>query len=244
MSDEPTPPPDVDDNAGPRWALIVISVLVVVGAAIAAFALFGSDDDDSSTATTQPAETTAVTETTTAATAPETTEAPEATTAPETTEAPATTETPSGLEFTIDDIDDGETIPVEFTCDGDDTPPLVSIESSPEGTLQLAFVVDDPDAPGDDPFVHWVVYDIPGNTTEFTDAEEELTYGVNDAQVEGWTGPCPPPGDGPHEYVFTLFALDEELELEPGLDGRDLADAIADATIAETEITATYERAG
>ena len=119
---------------------------------------------------------------------------------------------------------------------------VVTVESSPAGTLQLAFVVDDPDAPTDEPFVHWVVYSIPGDATEFTDAEDGITYGVNDADVEGWVGPCPP--DGEHEYVFTMFALDQTLELDAGLDGRELVEMIADATIAEVAITATYERAG
>ncbi len=237
-------PPGADRDTGPRWALIIVSVLVVVGAAIAAFALFGSDDDDSAASTTSVASTSVAPTTVPATTAVPTTEAPTTTDAPATTEAPTTTAAPSGLDFTIEDIADGETIPVEFTCDGDNTPPLVTVESSPEGTLEMAFLVDDPDAPTDDPFVHWVVYGIPGNTAEFTDAEDGLTYGVNDAGVEGWVGPCPPPGDGPHEYVFTLADLDQELGLDPGLDGRELADAIADATIADAEIMASYERAG
>ena len=227
-----------DDSGGPRWALIIISVLVVAGAGIAALALFGGSDDDETTSSTA-APTTSVAPATTAV---PTTEAPATTASPATTDAPTTTAAPSTLEFTIEDIEDGGTIPTEFTCDGDNAPVLVTVESTPEGTVQLAFIVDDPDAPTDEPFVHWVVYGIPADTTEFTDAEDGLTYGENDAGVEGWIGPCPP--DGEHEYVFTLFALDQDLALEPGLDGRALADAIADATIAEADITATYELAG
>ena len=231
--------PELDNDSGPRWTLIVVSVLVVVGAAIAAFAFFGSDDDDAST-TSDPTDTTPATTTTAGepTTAP-TTEAP-ATSA--TTTATPTTEPDATLEFTIENIDDGGRIPIEFTCDGDNTPVVVTVESSPAGTLELAFVVDDPDAPTDEPFVHWVVYSIPGDATEFTDAEDGITYGVNDADVEGWVGPCPP--DGEHEYVFTMFALDQTLELDAGLDGRELVEMIADATIAEVAITATYERAG
>lgn len=241
--------PEVDDSSGPRWALIIVSVLVVVGAAVAAFALFGGDDDDDAAATTTTASvapTTAPPTTGPATTAAPTTTPAETTTPP--TSAPATTAAPptgppSTLEFSIDGIDDGGEIPVEFTCDGDEIPPVVTVESSPEGTLQLAFVVDDPDAPTEEPFVHWVVYGIPGNTSSFTDGEEALLYGVNDAGNEGWTGPCPPEGEE-HEYDFTLFALNRPLELEPGLDGRELEDAIEDATIAETDVSATYRRAG
>lgn len=146
--------------------------------------------------------------------------------------------------FTIDDIDDEGTIPVAFTCDGDNDPPIVTIESVPAGVAQFAMVVDDPDAPGVDPFVHWVVYGIPADTNEFTDAEDNLIYGMTDAGVVGWFGPCPPPGDGPHEYVCTLFGLGQELALEPDLDGRDLREAIQNDIVAETKITASYERAG
>mgnify|MGYP001825426135 CR=1 FL=1 len=242
MSDTGQQPTDDDGGGGPRWALIIVSLLVVVGAGIAALALFGGSDDDETTTSTAAPTTSGAPDTTAATTteAPATTAAP--TTAPATTEAPTTTAAPSTLEFTIEDIDDGGTIPTEFTCDGDNTPILVTIESSPEGTVELAFIVDDPDAPTDEPFVHWAVYGIPGNTSEFTDAEDALTYGENDAGVEGWIGPCPP--DGAHEYVFTLFALDQPLGLEAGLDGRELAEAITDATIADATITATFERPG
>ena len=225
-----------NEAGGPRWALIIVILLVVVGAGIVALVLFGGDDDEDTSSTVAPTTTGAVD-----TTAPPTSGAPTTAAAPTTTPA-TTTPDSSPLAFTIQDIDDGGSIPTEYTCDGDNTALVVTVESSPEGTLELAFVVDDPDAPSDDPFVHWLVYGIPGDASEFTDAEDDLTYGVNDADVEGWIGPCPP--DGEHEYVFTMFALDQRLGLESGLDGRELADAIADATITETEITATYERAG
>ena len=102
----------------------------------------------------------------------------------------------------------------------------------------------DPDAPTADPFVHWVVYNIPGDTTEFTDAEDRLTYGATDAGVVGWFGPCPPPDDGAHEYVFTLFGLGQELTLEPGLDGQALRAAIEGSIVGEATMSASYARAG
>ncbi len=249
MSDTTEPS---SNASGPRWVVIVGSVLVVVVAAVAAFVVFsGDDDDDDTTTTTTIASETTTPDTTAAPTteAPTTTESPATTEAPTTTEPPATTEAPTttvapvDLEFTMADIDDGGQVPVEFSCDGENTPPIVTIVARPEGTAELAFIVDDPDAPTDDPFVHWVVYGIPGDTAEFTDGEDGLTYGVNDANLEEWFGPCPPPGDGPHEYVFTLFALDQKLVLDAGLDGRELAEAIAGAVIAEAEVTASYERA-
>ncbi len=246
-------------SGGTRWWLIAVIVLLVGGAVLLAFLLFSTDDgsDSSDTtlasttsvdaSTTLPPETTAAPETTQA---PETTAAPETTTAPETTQAPETTTTPettqtpqTELDFTVVGIDDGGSVPIEFTCDGANTPPIVNIETIPDGTHQFAMIVDDPDAPGADPFVHWVVYAIPEGTAQITDGVAEFTYGMNDVGVSEWFGPCPPPGDGPHRYIFTLYALDAALDLGPDLDGRALFTAIEGSIITDTTITATYERA-
>jgi Raf kinase inhibitor-like YbhB/YbcL family protein len=112
----------------------------------------------------------------------------------------------------------------------------------PEGTQQLALIMDDADAPTPDPFVHWVVYGIAGDATEITDGNDEFTYGLNDTGTADWFGPCPPPGDGPHGYVFTLYALDAVIELPEDLDGRDLFTAIEPEVTLEAEVSATYER--
>ena len=246
MSNTPTPGPE-SSGATSRSVILVAVLAAVAVAAVVVFVLVdGGGDDEDTSDTTVPAETTVAPSTTAPATTapgtttPATTAAP-ATTAPPATTTPATTG-PTELEFAIADIDDGGTIPTEFTCDGDNDAPVVTVESTPAGTVQLALIVDDPDAPTPDPFVHWVVYGLPADVTEITDGDDAATYGVNDVPTEEWFGPCPPDGDGPHGYEFTLFALDDELELEPGLDGRDVEEAIADVTITDTVLTATYER--
>ena len=230
-------PMNADESSTSRLWVIGVAALLIAAAVVAAILLFGDDDDDGGEATG----------TTVGSTQPgvDTTDVLPAPGAPPATDSSAaTTETAAAeLAFTIEDIEDGGTIPVEFTCDGDEESPVVTIESIPEGVLQLAFVVDDPDAPTEDPFVHWLVYDIPGNTHEIVDGSDDFTYGLNDAGTAEWAGPCPPSGDGAHEYVFTLFGLDAELELDPDLDGREVADAIADSVVVETAITASYERA-
>jgi Raf kinase inhibitor-like YbhB/YbcL family protein len=235
-SGEPT-----QDTSGPNWGMIAVIVVVIAIAVGGAVLLFGNDDDaDTESSTTAAAETSAP--------AAATTEAPETTSPtteePATTAAPATTESaPVLLEYSIGDIEDGGTIPVAFTCDGENAPPIVTITNVPEGVLQLAMVVDDPDAPTVDPFVHWLVYNIPGNSSGFSDEDSELAYGVNDAGLDGWFGPCPPQGDGPHEYAFVVYGLNQQLELAPGLDGRALAEAIEPSVVAQGIITASYERA-
>ena len=256
MSDSSTPSPDQSGGTS-RGVIAVAALAAIAVVAVIVFVVVGGDDDETAE-TTVPAETTVLPSTTApvttvpATTVPATTvpatvppTAPPTTvppTAPPTTVPPTTV--PAELGFTIADIDDGGTIPTEFTCDGDDTPPVITVESVPGGTAQLALIVDDPDAPTPDPFVHWLVYGIPADATEITDGNGAFTYGANDFANEAWSGPCPPEGDGPHGYEFTLYALDSELGLEPGLDGRQVEEAIAGSTIAEELITATYERAG
>jgi Raf kinase inhibitor-like YbhB/YbcL family protein len=250
-------------GSGSRWGLVAAIVLALAGAVLLAIVLFSDDGSESSdttlpdttveVTTTVPTETT-VPETTQPqdTTIPETTQPPETTspqtTAPETTApvttTPETTEPPlTDLEFSVQNIEDGGTIPIEYSgCDGDNTPPILNIDSVPGGTRQFAVIVDDPDAPQADPFVHWVVYGIPEGTASITDGVGEFTYGTNDVGTQAWFGPCPPEGDGPHRYVFTLYALDEALSLDLDLDGRALFTAIENSVITEATITATYER--
>lgn len=236
------------NRSRPNWGLIVLIVVVIGGAIVAGIVLLSDDDSSESPSSTTSIQSTVpststASDTTAVTTAP--TDAPVTTTAPVTTDAPTTTAPDvAELTFSMQDISDGGAIPVEFTCDSDDeAAPTVTIEVVPDGVLQFAMIVDDPDAPTTDPFVHWVVYGISGASGGFSDGDPALTYGVNDAGTDEWFGPCPPEGDGPHDYVFTLYGLDQELTLEPGLDARQLSDAIGDSIVAEGVVTASYERA-
>lgn len=113
----------------------------------------------------------------------------------------------------------GGAIPKRHTCDGDDTSPSLSWSGIPEGARSLALLVDDPDAP--DPkapkmtWVHWVLYNMPANTTELPESIDiealpgNTRAGKNDWQRAEYGGPCPPIGR--HRYFFKLFALDVEL---------------------------------
>ena len=55
---------------------------------------------------------------------------------------------------------DGNTIPIQFTCDGNDAPPPLLVSDPPEGTKSYAVIMDDPDAPNG-LFTHWMAYDVP-----------------------------------------------------------------------------------
>jgi Raf kinase inhibitor-like YbhB/YbcL family protein len=164
------------------------------------------------------------------------------TTAPETT-APPTTQPVAAVAFTVDGVTGGASVPIEFTCDGANETPAVTIEGVPSNVAELVLIVDDPDAPTASPFVHWVVYGIGADTATITDGDPLLTYGVTDVGIEEWFGPCPPTGDGLHTYRWKLFGLSTVLGLEPGLAGPAVEAAIAEAVVSEALLIASYERA-
>src|SRR4029450_444386 len=66
--------------------------------------------------------------------------------------------------------------------------------------------------------------------------------GRNDFGTAGYRGPCPPPGHGPHRYVFRLYALDPNLELDPGGGKPELERAIEGHVLRRAELIGPYER--
>jgi Raf kinase inhibitor-like YbhB/YbcL family protein len=103
---------------------------------------------------------------------------------------------------------DGADIPLRHTCDGDDRSPRLAWSDPPAGTQSFALIVDDPDAPGGT-FTHWVLYNIPAEAREIGQGGSAGTAGTNGFGRTRYSGPCPPPGDSPHRYRFTLYALDQ-----------------------------------
>jgi Raf kinase inhibitor-like YbhB/YbcL family protein len=100
--------------------------------------------------------------------------------------------------------------------------------------------VHDPDAPLVDGFTHWVVYGIPGDATGLSEGAEDVTQGVHSMGDPGYMGPAPPPNHGSHHYYFWVYALDEDIPLEPGLDRRALLDKIEDHVIEQARLVGTF----
>ncbi|HEY6898489.1 MAG TPA: YbhB/YbcL family Raf kinase inhibitor-like protein, partial [Rhodocyclaceae bacterium] len=103
-----------------------------------------------------------------------------------------------------------------FGCTGGNVSPALSWKNLPAGTQSLALTVYDPDAPTGSGWWHWVVYDIPASVSELPGGignsdKPQLPggglQGRTDFGKPGWGGPCPPKGDKPHRYTFTLHAL-------------------------------------
>jgi Raf kinase inhibitor-like YbhB/YbcL family protein len=145
----------------------------------------------------------------------------------------------------------GQPIPREYTADGRDISPPLSWSEAPAGTKEWALIVDDPDAPRAEPWVHWVIYGIPAKfqalpqdmpKTERVVVPVGCIQGVNSWGRIGYSGPEPPRGHGVHHYHFKLYALDADLGLSPKLDKKKLLAAMKGHVLAEGELVGTYER--
>lgn len=148
-------------------------------------------------------------------------------------------------------FDDGGPIPPRHTGDGEDVSPALAWSGISPETQELALVVDDPDAPRSEPWVHWLVYAIPTDVTGLAEGAGSrgggalppgAQQGMNDFGAIGYGGPAPPRGHGVHRYRFTLYALDVRLEAPDGLDKPALLAAMEGHILAQGELMGTYER--
>jgi Raf kinase inhibitor-like YbhB/YbcL family protein len=145
----------------------------------------------------------------------------------------------------------GEVIPPGYTADGPDASPPLEWSSLPPGTVELALICDDPDAPRAEPWVHWVVYAIPAVSAGFLegvpkkptlDDPEGTKQGVNDFGRVGYGGPAPPRGHGVHRYHFRLYALDRATGLPARATKAQLVAAMKGHILDEGLLLGTYSR--
>jgi len=120
-----------------------------------------------------------------------------------------------------------------------------------EGAGAYALILEDPDAPRERPFVHWLIWNIPGGAATLPEGlpnsarlvtPQHAVQGRNDNGSFGYFGPRPPPGHGPHHYHFQMFALDGPLTLKPETtDLRALTDAMKGRVLADGELVGVFE---
>jgi Raf kinase inhibitor-like YbhB/YbcL family protein len=147
-------------------------------------------------------------------------------------------------------FEDGEAIPVKYTCDGENMSPALQWKNAPEKTQSFALICDDPDAPSGT-WVHWVIFNIPAQVSQFSAGFEEneansdelkqIVQGKNSWNENDYGGPCPPKGSA-HRYFFKLYALDSTIEAA-GLSKADLLKKMAGHILAEAQLMGTYIRA-
>jgi Raf kinase inhibitor-like YbhB/YbcL family protein len=149
---------------------------------------------------------------------------------------------PALLRLSSADFDDGAPIPERCAHHKDNQIPTLQWSQVPEGTVELAVLVEDPDTPVGT-WDHWVIAGIdpstPGIEGKVPDGAVE---GHNDFDEDGYGGPEPPPGDGVHRYFFQLYALKERSGLSAGATGDDLRRAVIGKEIARGVLIGTFER--
>jgi hypothetical protein len=130
------------------------------------------------------------------------------------------------MEFTVrsDSFKDGDYLTKDhilskdygFGCEGGNKSPHLAWSGAPTGTKSFAVTCFDPDAPTGSGFWHWLVVNVPPEVNELAlDAgnpkvrklPKEALQTRTDFGAPGYGGPCPPPGDHPHRYLFTVFAV-------------------------------------
>lgn len=163
--------------------------------------------------------------------------------------APAEISNVTGIVVLSDGFRDGETIPQQFTCQGEDISPALSWSAIPAGTQSIAILMQDLDSPRPG-FTHWIMYNIPpvstgipGNITAVPLLPDSSMQGKNDAGRTGYSGPCPPAGN-PHRYLITVYALDRSLDRSLILNRTGFDNAINGSIITEGSLTGMYGRTG
>jgi Raf kinase inhibitor-like YbhB/YbcL family protein len=128
----------------------------------------------------------------------------------------------AGFKLTSPDLQQGKKLNMEhvynsFGCTGKNISPALKWEGAPKNTKSFAVTVYDPDAPTGSGWWHWVIFNIPANVTELPQNAGDPKSGSGpagsiqsrtDYGTPGYGGACPPKGDTPHRYQFTVYALD------------------------------------
>lgn len=151
------------------------------------------------------------------------------------------------ISITSPEFNKGEKIPPRFTGDGDNISPRLEWSNIPENTRSLALIMDDPDAPGGT-FVHWIIFNIPADSPGLPEAvasEPQLPdgsiQGRNSASGIGYYGPYPPAGSR-HRYYFSLYALDEKLDLKAMASKEQLVKAMEGHILDQGRLFGIYQR--
>jgi Raf kinase inhibitor-like YbhB/YbcL family protein len=147
----------------------------------------------------------------------------------------------------------GRFMPRDYSPDGRNVSPPLTWSGLPAGTRQLAVITQDYGAGRPPPWVHWIIYNIPATASGLPvgvpfDPDHPMpaeiagaVQGNNGWGLAAYRGPAPPVGSV-HHYHFAVFALDEELDLPPGLDRDELLSAIEGHVLGQGDMVTLYER--
>ena len=135
-----------------------------------------------------------------------------------------------------------------FGAGGANQSPELVWENPPQGTKSYLLICHDADAPGPGGWWHWVAFNIPGDCTRLPrnaargDMPAGTKMATNSYGDNGYGGPCPPPGDQAHAYLFTLYALREELDLDASAQPAMVLFAADSAILGKASLVSYYAR--
>jgi Raf kinase inhibitor-like YbhB/YbcL family protein len=137
-----------------------------------------------------------------------------------------------------------------FGCAGDNVSPHLKWAGAPAGTKSFAVTCFDPDAPTGSGFWHWLVVNIPPDVSELAAGAGSkggaLPKGALQTRTDygfaGYGGPCPPEGDHPHRYLFTVYAVNEVLGVAQDTPAAQIGFNLNFKTLAKARIMGLYKR--
>ncbi|MDR2711449.1 MAG: YbhB/YbcL family Raf kinase inhibitor-like protein [Burkholderiales bacterium] len=149
-------------------------------------------------------------------------------------------------QLSLDQVSNG------FGCSGKNTSPALVWKDAPPGTKSFAVTVYDPDAPTGSGWWHWVVVNIPATVNQLAEGAGDPSGKAlpknaqqvrTDSGQAGFGGACPPKGDKPHRYIFTVYALKtEKLDLPPEATAAMAGFMLHTEVIAKASFVAYYGR--
>jgi Raf kinase inhibitor-like YbhB/YbcL family protein len=148
----------------------------------------------------------------------------------------------AGIELRSPSFGDHQPIPARQAKDHDNLSPALEWSGVPEDAVELAVLCQDPDAPSGT-FTHWVLAGLEPTATGLAEGERPAAgvEGRNDFGEEGYSGPLPPAGHGPHRY-FRVFAAPAPLGLTAGASVQDLRHALEGKELASGTLVGVYQR--
>jgi len=150
------------------------------------------------------------------------------------------------IKITSKAFQNGELIPLKYTCDGENISPPLEIENIPSQTKSITLITDDPDAPFQT-WVHWILFNLKADIKELSEkilSDKILAngaiQGLTSFNNNAYGGPCPP--NGTHRYYFKVYALDKVLELASNAKKDDVLKEMEGHILAKGELIGKYQR--
>lgn len=152
------------------------------------------------------------------------------------------TATTNQLQLSTPSTSDNGTLPITYSCRGANINPQLTIANVPPSTKELVLVMRQDEASQSDSKIHWTAWNIPPDTTTISENDTTPTFvqGVTDFGKSGYEGPCPMTKTGTHSYIFELFALNDQVNLDANASNDMLINAMNGKVVTKTQLTVQF----